>query len=169
MYHNMNLGCMLVLLLAGCMPPPSSALSEGRVLIYLGDPSVQTSVEYVGLDDRVVLVIWSDVAESSSSNSASTANGFTLNGESSSKDGRKLVWKCDVSADGAGTLTLNDKKYGLAEGCIFLVSARRASVNVQQLSRAPIVTSEIGQWIRKLAKEKEFTEFFSQQSPEDGT
>jgi hypothetical protein len=169
MDRKMLFASLLTLSLFGCAPSNSSGVSTGTILGSLGDLSAATSVDYMGLEDRIVLVMWSDVVGSSSSKSASSENGVTLHGESNSKDGRKLAWKCDAFAGGDGTLTLGDEKYDLVDGCIFLVSTRAGSLNVLQLSREAIATSDVTRSIRELAKENEITAFFSRQSPEDGT
>ena len=169
MYRNMLFGCLLILPLIGCGTPSSSAVSDGTILTYLGDPSVQTSIEYVGLDNRIVLVIWSDVVGSSSSNSTSSVNGVILTGKFNSNDGRELAWKCEASADGGGILMLGGNEYDLADGYVFLVSAMESSFNVQQVRRKTTATSDIDRTVRELAKEKEITEFFSQQARDNGT
>jgi hypothetical protein len=168
-HHMLILICALLIPpLIGCTPPQSPAVSNGTVLKILGDPSLQTSIEYVGLDDRIALIIWTDVVGSSNSSSTDSPGGISLRGELNSNDGRKLAWKCDASTDGTGTLTLSDTQYDLAEGFVFLVSTRDGLPKVQQVKRGTIAASTIDQKIRELAKEKEVTAFFSKQStPED--
>jgi len=158
---------LLILLLIGCVPSRSPAVNNGTVLVYLGDLSVQTSVEYLGLDERIVLVIWGDVVGDSSCSSTESPDGVTLHGELNSSDGRKLVWECDVSTEGAGTLMLEDTKYDLADGFLFLVSIKDGLFKIHQVNCERIATGNIGQRIREMAKEKEVAAFFSQH--EDGT
>jgi hypothetical protein len=169
MYRNSLVAAVLIPSLIGCTPSNPSEVSNGTIIGWLEEPSVNTSAHYMGLNGRIVLVVWSDVVGSSRSNSTSSAKGVTLNGDSTSKDDRKLVWKCDATADGAGTLTLGDSKYDLADGCIFLVSMRNGSSNIQQVSRETIATSTIARRVRELKREEEITAFFSQQAPENGT
>jgi hypothetical protein len=71
---------------------------------------------------------------------------------------------CNASIDGTGTLPLGDTKCDLADGFVFLVSTKDGSSKVQQVKRETIATSTIDRKIRELAKEKEVTTFFSQQS-----
>ena len=61
---------------------------------------------------------------------------------------------------GPGTRTLDDRKYDLAEGRIFLVSMADDSRKVQQLKRDTIATSTIDRKIREFAQEQEVAAFF---------
>ena len=170
MYRILPAVAVLALACIGCSPSlPSnpSEVSDGTVIRWLEEPSAYTSAHYLGLDGRIVLVVWSDIAGESSSNSTSSGGVVTLHGESTSKDGRKLVWRCDATADGAGTLTLDDREFDLAEGRIFLVSMADDSCKVQQLKRGTIATSTIDRKIREFAQEQEVAAFFSQKSREE--
>jgi hypothetical protein len=146
------------------MPPQSLAVSDGTILTYPDDGSAYISVQYVALDDRIVLLIWSDVAGSSASRSTSFPDGVTLCGESTSEDGREIAWECRASADGSGALTIGDATYDLANGFMFLVSsAQDGEITVEQKQLDTMAVTDIGPIVRELGQDKEITTFFSRE------
>jgi len=94
-----------------------------------------TSVQYVSItgDDRVSLLIWSDIAGSGGSIADGGLFGSNCRGFASSADGRRIDWEWKYPKERGGDFQINGTRYNLAAGTLFLVSTKGVQVRVTQL------------------------------------
>ena len=97
-----------------------------------------TTAQYATVDGKVAVVVWSnfkgkqDVVGSDSSSASTTVHA---QGNCRSASGASVVWRWETSDGKSGAVTVNGVSYDLANGPLFLVSAKGNDVQVRQLKR----------------------------------
>ena len=94
-----------------------------------------TSVQYVSInpEGRLSLVIWSDLQGQGANEQESGLFGSRCKGFFSAADGRRVDWVWSSPKEKGGDFQINGTPYNLANGTLFLVSARGGQVRVTQL------------------------------------
>jgi hypothetical protein len=87
------------------------------------------TIEHLTYDGRVYLVVAADHCSGGSSGSGPTAQG-----QLNALDGRKLAWSCTTQDGTSGTVTIDGQQFDLAEGAVFLISAKEKQTKVEQLA-----------------------------------
>jgi hypothetical protein len=94
----------------------------------------ETAVQYViNSDDRLSVVIWSDLQGKGGNTSRSGLFGSRCEGFFSSADGRRIDWEWDAPKEKGGDFQINGTSYDLANGTLFLVSTKGGKVRITQL------------------------------------
>ena len=97
-----------------------------------------TTAQFATVDGRVAVVVWSnfkgkqDVTGSDSSSESTTVHA---QGNCRSTGGASVVWRWETADGKSGAVTVNGVSYDLANGPLFLVSAKGNDVQVRQLKR----------------------------------
>jgi hypothetical protein len=95
-----------------------------------------TSISHGRLGDKIVFVLCSDTGGvGGRHNSSTTLTGFKYHGSDSASDGRRVDWQCETANGRSGTMTINNVKYDLGDGAMFLVTTRGEKTQVRQLRR----------------------------------
>lgn len=97
-----------------------------------------TTAQFATVDGRVAVVVWSDFkgtqdVTGSDSNSASTT--VHAQGTCRSAGGARVVWRWETSDGKSGAVTVNGVSYDVADGPLFLASAKGNDVQVRQVKR----------------------------------
>jgi hypothetical protein len=123
---------VVLIALAGCRQPPTGCRCQGVDL-------ERTFLQYATFHDKLVFIVWSDLGAprngtaAGDTGSAARPDKTVYDGSRSTSDGHQMSWKA-VTTDGkAGTVTIADKDYPLADGRVFLVRAKEGPVQVTQV------------------------------------
>ncbi|HBI43585.1 MAG TPA: hypothetical protein DDY78_12150 [Planctomycetales bacterium] len=113
-------------------------------------------------DGRMAFVVWTDVSGGSSAMLppvTTKGEGFVFEGRHQGSDGRHIDCRCATKDGRAGTVTINDKTFDLAQGALFLVSTISGQTQVRQLERNTLKLK--GEDLKELAKnDQEIRDFF---------
>ena len=127
--------CILCLCAAaGCTKgtPPRPKVGAGSAFIGA------TTAQFATVDGQVAVVVWfnfkgkQDVVGSESSSASTTVQA---QGNCRSIGGAHVVWRWETSDGKSGAVTVNGVSYDVANGSLFLVSAKGNDVQVRQLKR----------------------------------
>jgi hypothetical protein len=105
-----------------------------------------------GPPEGVSFVVWSDLLNGSSSAGSASGQGASCEGRHSARDGRHFEYRAQTTDGKAGTVTIADVDYDLAEGSLFLVSARDGPPKVAQISFDLSALPKKSQALKELAK-----------------
>jgi hypothetical protein len=97
-----------------------------------------TTAQFATVDGRVAVVVWSDFQSPQGvvgSDSSSTSATVHAQGSCRSAGGASVAWRWETSDGKGGAVTVNGVSYDLADGPLFLVSAKGNDVRVRQLKR----------------------------------
>jgi hypothetical protein len=118
----------------------------------------QASVFFEG----TAFVVWSDAVGGGSSGSSSTIGGMEGHGQFQLRDNRLVSFRFETKDGKTGPVTINEANYDLANGGLFLVSARGEQIRVKQLKRDLRDLKFEQQNLQAFArKDQEIMEFFS--------
>jgi hypothetical protein len=131
------------LLLAGCTGQQGSSTPD------LGGPSgtitwlaaIQKEKPLPGIDQASIyyegtaFVVWSDFDGGSGGSSSGNIHGVTGQGRLRSRGNWQVEFHFETKDGKTGPVTINEAKYDLANGGLFLVSANGDQVQVKQLKR----------------------------------
>jgi hypothetical protein len=152
---NALLLCILCLFAAaGCTGSKGTALRPkvGAGSTFIG----ATTAQFATVDGRVALVIWFNFKgkqEAMGSDSSSASDTVHCQGNCRSADGANVVWQWATSDGKSGDVTANGVSYDLANGPLFLVSAKGKVVQVHQLKRELGMPSDVPNPLEVLAKD----------------
>jgi hypothetical protein len=96
-----------------------------------------TTAQFATVDGRVAVVVWSNFKGKGVTGSDSTSESTTVHagGNCRSAGGAGVVWRWETADGKSGAVTVNGVSYDLANGPLFLVSAKGNDVRVRQLKR----------------------------------
>jgi hypothetical protein len=97
-----------------------------------------TTAHFATADDRVAVVVWSNFKGNQNrvvSDSSSESATVHAQGDCRSAGGARVVWRWETSDGKSGAVTVNGVSYNVADGPLFLVSAKGNDVQVRQLKR----------------------------------
>jgi hypothetical protein len=96
-----------------------------------------TTAQFATVDGRVAVVVWSNFKGQGVTGSDSSSESTTVHagGNCRSAGGAGVVWRWETADGKSGSVTVNGVSYDLANGPLFLVSAKGNDVQVHQLKR----------------------------------
>ena len=165
-YHS-KVACIvcLVVCVAGCSKKravsfPATGLG-GSVWGGPQSPFGDTAASFGVWGDGMAFVIWSDLSDASGGSSTGDAE-VVYRGTHTSRDGRKIEFRCTTADGKTGTLTISGKVFSLENGSVFLVSARGDQLTVNQLKQDTLNLKPGQEGLEALAKrEPAFEKFFA--------
>jgi hypothetical protein len=135
--------CILCLCTVSCTgstgTSPRPRLGSGSTFIG------STTAQFATVDGKVAVVVWfnfkgkQDVVGSDSSSASTTVHA---QGNCRSASGASVVWRWETTDGKSGAVTVNGVSYDVANGPLFLVSAKGNDVQVRQFKRELGMTAE---------------------------
>lgn len=131
------------LLLAGCGRQQGSPAPDlgGPSGILTWSASGQKEKPIPGIDyasvvyEGTTLVVWSDFGFGASGSSSANMHGVKGQGRLFGRENRQIEFHFETKNGKSGPVTINQVKYELADGGLFLVSAPGDTIEVKQLKR----------------------------------
>jgi hypothetical protein len=130
--------------LSGCGHKPSVygiAQSGSSWTTSTADPTPgidEASVTFVTLNagppEGVSFVVWSDLPNGSSGSGGGRTGGASYKGHHRATDGRRVEFHASTTDGKAGTITIADVRYDLANGALFLVSTQHTPPEIAQIT-----------------------------------
>jgi hypothetical protein len=123
--------CVLASVMIGCTQSqgPSWGTSSGTAFQTIDDAQFSYSTMTVTRDDHVCVVL---AAARGTGNHSSGGEG-RFHGTIPVVDGVDVQWSCVIDEAQPGTVTINNRRFDLAEGQLFLVTAVHQYVEVKQI------------------------------------
>lgn len=125
-------GGLLALALACCTrqsTPPGPDVAAGK--------HGEVGYVYLRWEEGLSLMIWHDIAESSTGRGVGTAgeSAYRYGGQAESPDGRQFEWWVETEDGRTAEFWIDDTRVDLANGKLFIITTRAAGTQVEQLQR----------------------------------
>jgi len=123
-----------ILISAGCSPSPVSTPPAPDMA---GGVYVHVAYEFFHWQEGLDVMIWYDAAQSSSCDSSGSTSAKThaVQCQAISDTGQDLDWQIETSDGLTGEFTLNNDRYNLTEGNVFVVSTVQDPIDIRQFQR----------------------------------
>lgn len=130
-YLRALLALVLALVLSSCMAkstPPGADIAGGKM--------GRAGFTFLRWEQGLAIMIWHDLDSSSNRGTGSAGDPvYRLNGYASSMDGRRVDWQVQTTDGKTAQFWIEDAKYDLAGGALFVVTTRNGTTEVEQLYR----------------------------------
>ena len=125
---------LMILISAGCSPAP---ISPPPAPDMAGGVYEHVAYEYFHWQEGLNVMIWYDVAHSSSCNSSGSSSEKThvVRCQAFYEPGRSLDWQIETSDGLTGKFVLNNNQFDLSDGNVFVVSTAQNPIEIQQFQR----------------------------------
>jgi hypothetical protein len=122
---------LLALSLSGCAyksTPPGPGAAGGQ---YEG-----AAFSFLRWKEGLAIVIWHDLESFTSHGSGSTTDPvYRLQGSAESRDGRHVDWVVETDDGKTARFWIDDTRYDLSAGALFVITTEHDRTNVMQLER----------------------------------